>query len=424
MKISACIIAKNEEKNLPRLLKSLKGKFDEVILVDTGSKDRTVEIAKGYGCKVVEHEWNGFADARNRAVKEATGDWLWHFDADFELEDDEFKKALLFLKGAPKSVDGFFIGVRNLDFKGDVRTVSSHIFIHRKGIKWKGKVHESPTVKSAAYLPVLVNHYGYSDPQVLLKKAERNLELLKEELSSLKEGSRDYNYRLFYLLQTYNLLSFKEPHFIGKALKLAKEFLEKTRNSLEVYGFYIVFAYNYYLSLLFRREDFSGMKRVLKEVGELGLELPEFYFYSYKLKRMEGKGDEALKELLSCVLLLDKMLSNPFVVPYGGVSECYSLFESEVVKEEPLKVSEDKLKEIRLLWRKEGGRNLGVLLFWIEEEERKLKVIKKLAFRNPNDIFVYSVLIPLISNNKKELKRYLSFSRIPKLLASSSDNSL
>ncbi len=424
MKISACVIAKDEEKNLPRLLKSLKGKFDEVILVDTGSKDKTVEIAKSYGCKVFLHKWNGFADARNRAVKEATGDWLWHFDADFELEEEEFRKALLFLKGAPPFIDGFFIGVKNLDFKGDVRTVSSHIFIHRKGIKWKGKVHESPTVKRAASLPVFVNHYGYSDPQLLLKKAKRNLELLKEELSSLKEGSKDYNYKLFYLLQTYNLLSFKEPPFIDKALKLAKEFLEKTKGNLEDYGFYTVFAYNYYLSLLFRREDFKGMERVLEEVKKLGLELPEFYFYSYKLKRTEGKGGEALKELLSCALLLDKMLSNPFVVPYGGVSECYSLFESEVVKGEPLKVSKDDLKEVRLLWKRRGGRNLGLLLFWIEEEEKKLKVIKKLALRNPNDILIYALLIPLISHSKSELKRYLSFSRIPKLLASSSDNSL
>ncbi len=424
MKISACVIAKDEEKNLPRLLNSLKGKFDEVILVDTGSKDKTVEIAKSFGCKVFLHKWNGFADARNRAVKEATGDWLWHFDADFELEENEFRKALLFLKGVPRFVDGFFIGVRNLDFKGDVRTVSSHVFIHRKGIKWKGKVHESPMVKSAASLPVFVNHYGYSDFQVLLKKAERNLELLKEELSSLKEGSRDYNYKLFYLLQTYNLLSFKKPRFIGKALKLAKEFLGKARNNLEVYGLYTVFAYNYYLSLLFRREDFNGMEKVLEEVKKLGLELPEFYFYSYKLKRMKGKEKEALRELLYCVLLLDKMLSNPFVVPYGGVSECYSLFESEVVKEEPLKVSKDKLKEVRSLWKKSGGRNLGLLLFWIEEEEQKPKVLKKLALKNPNDILIYSLLIPLISHSKSELKRYLSFSKIPKLLLSSSDNSL
>ncbi len=424
MEISACIIAKNEEKNLPRLLKSLKGKFREIILVDTGSEDKTVEIAEEYGCKVVKHEWNGFADARNRAVEEATGDWLWHFDADFELEEDEFRKALLFLRGAPKDIDGFFIGVKNLDFKGDVRTVSSHIFIHRKGIKWKGKVHESPNVRNAASIPVFVNHYGYSDSKVLLKKAERNLKLLKEELSGLKVGTKEYNYKLFYLLQTYNLLSFKDPSFIDKALKLAEEFLEKTKNSLEVYGFYTVFAYNYLLSLLFRNKDFDKIEEVLKEVKELKLELPEFYFYSYKLEREKGREDRALRELLSCSLLLDKMLSNPFVVPYGGVSECYSLFEGEIVKKSPLKVSESQLNKVRLLWKKHGGRNLGLLLFWIEEEKRKLKVLKKLALRNPNDTFVYSLLLPLISDDRKELKRFLNFSLIPKLLASSSDNSL
>lgn len=69
MKVSACIIAKNEEENLPRLLKSLAGKFDDIVLVDTGSTDKTKEIAREYGCRVYEIPWSGFADARNAAVR-------------------------------------------------------------------------------------------------------------------------------------------------------------------------------------------------------------------------------------------------------------------------------------------------------------------------------------------------------------------
>ncbi|MEO2069246.1 MAG: glycosyltransferase family 2 protein, partial [Desulfurobacteriaceae bacterium] len=171
MKISACIIAKNEEKNLPRLLKSLRGKFEEIILVDTGSEDRTVEIAKEYGCKVVKHEWNGFADARNRAIAEATGDWIWHFDADFELEEEEYKKALVYLKNVPDSVDAVLIGVKNFDKFGKVKSISSHIFIHRNKpkIKWVGKIHETPNVEFAIGIPIFVNHYGYADEKIQIE---------------------------------------------------------------------------------------------------------------------------------------------------------------------------------------------------------------------------------------------------------------
>ncbi|NEO57854.1 MAG: glycosyltransferase [Okeania sp. SIO3B5] len=83
MNLSFCIIVKNEEKNLPRCLASVKNVVDEMVVLDTGSTDRTPEIAKEFGAKVHYFEWcNDFAAARNESLKYVTGDWVLVLDAD------------------------------------------------------------------------------------------------------------------------------------------------------------------------------------------------------------------------------------------------------------------------------------------------------------------------------------------------------
>ena len=83
MKISACVITKNEEKNIARCINSYKDIVDEIILVDTGSTDNTVEIAKSLGAKIYYYEWqNDFSAAKNYALSMAKGDWIIFLDAD------------------------------------------------------------------------------------------------------------------------------------------------------------------------------------------------------------------------------------------------------------------------------------------------------------------------------------------------------
>ena len=84
--ISLCMIVKNEEENLPNALNSVKDVVDEIIIVDTGSTDNTIEIAKSFGAKVYYYEWNDdFASARNEALKHATCEWILSMDADDEM---------------------------------------------------------------------------------------------------------------------------------------------------------------------------------------------------------------------------------------------------------------------------------------------------------------------------------------------------
>ena len=93
IKISACTITKNEEKNLPSWLKCMQEVADEIIVVDTGSTDATVDIAQKAVGKVYHFKWiNDFAAAKNYAIEQATGDWIMFLDADERFTQETQKK--------------------------------------------------------------------------------------------------------------------------------------------------------------------------------------------------------------------------------------------------------------------------------------------------------------------------------------------
>ena len=96
--LSVCLIARNEEAHLPRCLASVRGLADEIVLVDTGSIDRTVEIAQAAGARVFHETWqDDFSLARNACLARATGDWILSLDADETIapRDHEVIRALL-----------------------------------------------------------------------------------------------------------------------------------------------------------------------------------------------------------------------------------------------------------------------------------------------------------------------------------------
>ena len=93
--MSLTVIAGDEETNLPRCLASVRGIFDEIVVVDTGSVDRTREVAREYGAKVFEFAWiDDFAAARNAALDHASGDYAFWLDADDVIEPDQREKLM------------------------------------------------------------------------------------------------------------------------------------------------------------------------------------------------------------------------------------------------------------------------------------------------------------------------------------------
>jgi len=110
--LSVAIVTLNEEENLPRTLASVAW-AEQIIVVDSGSTDRTVEIARNFGATVIEMEWPGFAAQKNFAISQCTGTWVLTLDADEELSPELQKQVRVLLSSHPPS-DAFYLKRRNL----------------------------------------------------------------------------------------------------------------------------------------------------------------------------------------------------------------------------------------------------------------------------------------------------------------------
>jgi glycosyltransferase involved in cell wall biosynthesis len=114
--LSALILSKDEERHIERCIRSLSF-ADEVVVVDSGSTDRTLELARACGARVVEQEWLGYSGQRNAGAAAATHDWVLWLDAD-ELVSDELRASVLAaLEGPMDPHDGYVVERRN-DFLG------------------------------------------------------------------------------------------------------------------------------------------------------------------------------------------------------------------------------------------------------------------------------------------------------------------
>lgn len=187
--ISLCMIIKNEEKYLTECFESVKNVVDEIIVVDTGSTDNSIDIAKNYNAKIFSFEWTkDFSAARNYSIAQASGDWILYLDADERLDQSsigELKK----LTHAKQKV-AYNCIVRNLDSEvsRDNSMLYPRLFPNNEEIQFSGKVHEqiTPSLKEKGIeilsSNILIIHVGYNiSLEEKRKKAKRNLELLLDE---------------------------------------------------------------------------------------------------------------------------------------------------------------------------------------------------------------------------------------------------
>jgi tetratricopeptide (TPR) repeat protein len=208
------MIVKNEEEVIGRCLQSVNEAADECIVVDTGSTDRTVEIARQAGAQVCHREWqNDFAAARNESIALAKGKWILVLDADEVLEDGHGPMIRQLVTSNPQA-DGFFVKIANYTGTqakpvGSSISSSLRLFRNKPGYRYAGRIHEQIvqpiiTANPAALLlfsDIRLNHGGYL-PEVVQKKnkVQRNMELLHQELEHTdNESFHRYNLGVEYM---------------------------------------------------------------------------------------------------------------------------------------------------------------------------------------------------------------------------------
>ena len=143
--VSLCMIVKDEEKVIGRCLESIKGIVDEIIVVDTGSSDKTVEIAQSYGAKLYYFQWNqNFSDARNFSISKATKEWILIIDADEYLRPGDEEKFITAVNDVKN--DGYLVKTLNFNKEGSTQYIVNlnHRLIKNNGnYRFSGAIHEN-----------------------------------------------------------------------------------------------------------------------------------------------------------------------------------------------------------------------------------------------------------------------------------------
>ena len=261
--ISVCIIAKNEELNIENCLKLLRAYDWEIIVVDTGSTDRTKEIAGRYADKVLDYTWrDDFAAARNYSIGQASHDTILVIDSDEYLTEVDVEAMQRLASQNPTSV-GLLSRENHYQLNGTDSVYVDLVerLFSRKYYHYEGIIHEQVRLREpdrytyeTYQIPLILNHSGYSgSEEVLREKAMRNISLLEKDL----ETHPDNPYTYFQIGQAYNMIhdDVNACLYYGKGLSYdvdpAAEYVQM-----------MVIGYGYALLHLNRAEEALGLNGV------------------------------------------------------------------------------------------------------------------------------------------------------------------
>lgn len=173
--LSIIILTKNSEETLADTLESLNGFGEEIVVVDSASDDRTVEIAEHLGAKVFKHEFTDFASQRNFAISKAVGEWVLYLDDDEEITPEFKKEVLRAIEDyeTDSKIGGYYIRRKTFYFGKDWGLTDrvQRLFYKDKFIEWEGVVHETPKIKGDfAEIESPVNHYTHRNLAQMVAK--------------------------------------------------------------------------------------------------------------------------------------------------------------------------------------------------------------------------------------------------------------
>lgn len=242
--ISVCMIAKNEEENIVPCLSALKQLEFEIVIADTGSTDRTLELASKYSSKIYTFSWkNDFSSARNFVISKASNDWILVVDFDELLLDYN-------IQGIQDVLSRHTCGIGTITRKNSCQLLSGQASVmteqvgrlfNRKHYHYEGIIHEQvlpidDSIPVYYPIPITFNHQGYDKLHILKEKAKRNLDLLL--LASAKQPEDPY--LLYQIGKSYQVLKQYKEACKYFNLGLSKDIdpsLAYVQDMIEAYGY-------------------------------------------------------------------------------------------------------------------------------------------------------------------------------------------
>ncbi len=203
-RLSVCLITKNESRDLARCLASIQAHTDEIVVVDTGSTDDTVEIARRFGARVLTHTWrHDFAEARNVSLDAARGEWVFVLDADDEVPEETARAlpTVIAAAEAAQRVDGVTMLYHSPMPAGEAVAFTEYpvlrLFRNRPDLRFRQAIHEQvlPAILDAGgsvhESTLLLTHHGYLRPTVQggQARAQRDREIIEAVLRREPENA-------------------------------------------------------------------------------------------------------------------------------------------------------------------------------------------------------------------------------------------
>ncbi len=340
MKISSCVIVKNEAENIERCLNSIKDISNEIIVVDTGSTDNTKEIASKFGARIYDFKWDdNFSNAKNYALDKATGDWIIFLDADeyFETNTQKILGRVFKHIHNNKAIDAVLCRMINTEgFNGKILSENPtvRIFRGRCGIRFSGAVHEQPLKNGNSFsaakvtdFNLLIYHTGYSSA-ILPEKIKRNLKILENEIANNQITNLTY----YYMSSMHNNLGNYEES-IKYALLALKELTIK--DTIMAYQPYILLI----KSMLVLKDKYVAdeIEKYANEAIEAFPTHPEIWYIKGMVKKAQHDYPAAINCFLKAInynknfnLLLNNNFPGQTENVYFNLAESYKKLGDQV----------------------------------------------------------------------------------------------
>lgn len=365
------MMVKNEGRNLERCLKSLRELMmnipSELIIVDTGSEDNTVTIAKRYTDKVYHHPWNNnFSEMRNISINYASGEWLFIIDADEELVAPD-KLIQFFKKPYPKSITGGALLVKNLTVSKAEKNIvvlnSARIFRNDGVFHYEGSVHNMPIINGQILqIEATINHYGYdsTDQELMEQKFVRTSKILKNELAK----NPDNIYYRFQLSVTY--MMHKESERALEEIEKAYQLMENAIDKKKHLYVYCQLARSYMKMCQYQEVEEACIEGIAIEEEYIDL-----YFYMAQAQGAQEKYEQSIENYCQYIKLVEN-------------------FDKLAIKLNPA------INHYTLSHMDEALYNVSVMLFKINRFEQALDSVEKLMKANDSDANLIVRAIPLL----------------------------
>ncbi|OXS55891.1 hypothetical protein B1A99_21945 [Cohnella sp. CIP 111063] len=260
--LALVMIALNEEVKIQRCIESAISYVDEIIVADTGSTDRTKEIASGLGAKVYTYVWESdFSKARNYAISKSSADWVLVLDADEWIDAIDHSRIRQFIEEA--NAVGRIERISTVFDEGETHETRDYITrLFPRHLEYYGRIHEQVSTSLARRnVPIVVQHDGYFK----LKKSDRNVPLL---LLELQENPED-PYYLFQLAKEYDGLE----NWAESKLYFAKAYA--ALQGVERFAPNVVTEYMY---LLMKLKEYGKVLDILQQKHAWLMNFPDFHF--------------------------------------------------------------------------------------------------------------------------------------------------